>query len=352
MQTERWRQVLAMFSEINPRELTAFQTGVVMAERRYGMFTPASAVRPPELPPPEEGYYMPPARGRQQLPVDITNAGRSCWLRGDTFVRSESQLFALELVTGGKGELTVKKRRYELLANDVFVLHPNEAHRYRATSLKPFEKMYVGIAVATALQRTLLERLGLLQTSHIRLDSATAHAARALITEIIRALQAAKPPARARLSALAYQLLVTIAEAYAPPPAPLALPDGVEAAMRHVLTHLTEPVRVATLASKTGYSPDHLNRVFVKYVGMRAHAWIENTKLLAASRLLNKTRLKVHEVAECLGYDNSYVFIRVFKRQTGMTPEVFRRRVWDRRRAPRADATTTATETRGRGRRA
>ena len=51
-----------------------------------------------------------------------------------------------------------------------------------------------------------------------------------------------------------------------------------------------------------------------------------NVKLPEAEHLLNDTDLKVHEVAERVGIENTTHFINLFKRKHKMTPAAYRNR--------------------------
>jgi AraC-like DNA-binding protein len=67
------------------------------------------------------------------------------------------------------------------------------------------------------------------------------------------------------------------------------------------------------------------------HLGLRAHQWLERMKAVKASALLGMTRLRIHEVAERVGYTDPYYFSKAFKRITGVSPSAYRR---SRRRSP------------------
>jgi AraC-like DNA-binding protein len=71
-------------------------------------------------------------------------------------------------------------------------------------------------------------------------------------------------------------------------------------------------------------TPNHLNAACKEHLGQQAGAVIRNRIILEAKRLLINLELTVSEIAYKLNFsDNSY-FSRFFKKETGMTPEVFR----------------------------
>lgn len=69
---------------------------------------------------------------------------------------------------------------------------------------------------------------------------------------------------------------------------------------------------------------NHLNALCHEHLGMQAGKLIRDRVLLEAKRLLVNMDLRVSEIAYKLNFsDNSY-FTKFFKKEVGMTPEVFR----------------------------
>lgn len=89
---------------------------------------------------------------------------------------------------------------------------------------------------------------------------------------------------------------------------------------RHYLK-LRLPGEYAELLNIT---PNHLNALCNEHLGMQAGKLIRERVLLEAKRLLVNMDLSVSEIAYKLNFsDNSY-FTKFFKKEVGMTPEVFR----------------------------
>ncbi|HCT90713.1 MAG TPA: DNA-binding response regulator, partial [Lachnospiraceae bacterium] len=49
-------------------------------------------------------------------------------------------------------------------------------------------------------------------------------------------------------------------------------------------------------------------------------------RILRSQELLAHTDRKMYQIARAVGYDNVKYFFRVFKKNTGITPEQFRQR--------------------------
>ena len=89
-------------------------------------------------------------------------------------------------------------------------------------------------------------------------------------------------------------------------------------------TDLKLPKEYADLLYVT---PNHLNALSKDLVGKSAGELIRDRVLLEAKRLLINAELSVSEIAYRLNFtDNSY-FTKFFKKQTGTTPEMFKKRI-------------------------
>lgn len=91
---------------------------------------------------------------------------------------------------------------------------------------------------------------------------------------------------------------------------------------------LNTPTRVWTieeLAEKAHLSHAYFQVMYKKAFGVTCITDVINTKIAQAKILLTSTDLPVKEVAQELGYNEVYHFIRQFKKSTGLTPGAFRK---------------------------
>ena len=72
-------------------------------------------------------------------------------------------------------------------------------------------------------------------------------------------------------------------------------------------------------------SPNYLNKICKEETGQTAGELIRKRVVIEAQRLLYYTSKSVNEVADDLGFENASYFITFFKKQTGQTPEQFRK---------------------------
>jgi YesN/AraC family two-component response regulator len=76
-------------------------------------------------------------------------------------------------------------------------------------------------------------------------------------------------------------------------------------------------------AEHFGTSPYTLSRAFKQISGINFIDYLTNIRLATAKQLLRESELKITEVAEKVGYQQSY-FNRIFKKYEGVTPSHYR----------------------------
>ena len=81
---------------------------------------------------------------------------------------------------------------------------------------------------------------------------------------------------------------------------------------------------VQSVAAYFGLSVSNLSHYFKKRSGNTLSGFINETKLTLVKQLLEETELPVSEIAQRAGYYHTSNFIRMFKKDTGLTPNEYR----------------------------
>lgn len=71
----------------------------------------------------------------------------------------------------------------------------------------------------------------------------------------------------------------------------------------------------------------YLSDLFKKETGSSFSSYLSNVRIDQSKELLRQRDLKTQDIAEMVGYNNSRYFIKVFKKNTGMTPSEYRERI-------------------------
>lgn len=90
---------------------------------------------------------------------------------------------------------------------------------------------------------------------------------------------------------------------------------------------LSYPYKLEELAASVNYSVPYFSAMFKKTTGDSFLQYLTRIRIEKAKLLLLTTDRKTFEIAEALGFENYRSFNRIFKKETGITPTDFRRKL-------------------------
>ncbi|MDR2496003.1 MAG: AraC family transcriptional regulator [Tannerellaceae bacterium] len=101
----------------------------------------------------------------------------------------------------------------------------------------------------------------------------------------------------------------------------------VNAFMQMVSTEYSCQHNINYYAAKLDITPNYLNEVMKKTVGINAKQYVQNRLTLEAKRMLAQTDMQVSAIAEALSFLSASYFVRFFRVQTTYTPLQYRNMV-------------------------
>jgi AraC-like DNA-binding protein/quercetin dioxygenase-like cupin family protein len=102
-------------------------------------------------------------------------------------------------------------------------------------------------------------------------------------------------------------------------------PSGrVKAMADYLRRHLREPVSRRVLAREFSVTPEHVNALFRKHLGVTPTQFVHRERVRLAYRYLRDDGLSVKEVAARVGFDDPFYFSRVFRRVLMRNPSSVR----------------------------
>ena len=105
--------------------------------------------------------------------------------------------------------------------------------------------------------------------------------------------------------------------------------DNVERSLRKVLaymeTHFCDPdINFESLAREVNYSVSYISALLKRKTGASFVKTLTDMRMEKAKELLSNPALKIIDIAERLGYNDSYYFSHCFKKHVGMSPKEYR----------------------------
>lgn len=112
-----------------------------------------------------------------------------------------------------------------------------------------------------------------------------------------------------------------------------SVPDSAAAdphirrAKEFILENYEKPLRLEDIAWSARLSKEYLSTLFHEVTGITVFEYLVQLRVEAAKSHLCDTSLLVNQVAALSGFTSDALFCRTFKRVTGLTPSIYRRRI-------------------------
>ena len=98
----------------------------------------------------------------------------------------------------------------------------------------------------------------------------------------------------------------------------------VEKAIAIMQMSIEKKLSLSTLCDRLQLSHEHFIRVFTDRMRIPPMHYYVQLKMEAARAMLSSTNLRIHEIADKLGFESQFSFTRTFKRHTQLSPSEFR----------------------------
>lgn len=93
---------------------------------------------------------------------------------------------------------------------------------------------------------------------------------------------------------------------------------------KYIEENFEKSITVADISRSIGTSPSYLSRIFKEATGSTIIHAINGKKLDKAKEYLLLTDMKIYEIADALGLENTTYFLLFFKKHAGLSPKDFK----------------------------
>lgn len=103
------------------------------------------------------------------------------------------------------------------------------------------------------------------------------------------------------------------------------IPAKFELIIQWISQHSDDELSVSIISNKFNITPEYLTHLFNHYEGMSTTKFIHNLKISRAKDLLLTTNMSIKQIGYYLSFNNIKYFMRLFKKETALTPTAFRK---------------------------
>ncbi len=230
-------------------------------------------------------------------------------------------LYSLLLVRDGEGWLELLGKRHILTRGQAVLLPPNTPHALGAVPENPWHFYWIHFLGDGA--KALLEWTPFTPENPVT-TCAASNRAWQLIESLMRRLDRGYTEhALLELSRTLIDVL-TVLHTQAPGENQDPQIEQIEGILDTMLKDVSAPQSLESYARRYGLSVSRFSELFRKHCGKSPMAYLTELRMQQACTLLDRTDLRIKEIAETLGYNEPFYFSRVFQKQTGMSPRKYR----------------------------
>ena len=229
--------------------------------------------------------------------------------KGYKFTQTNITMSSFELVLEGWMTVVLDDTRLTVRPNEICLI---PAGKTKNLEVREYCRKIV-FGICGQLHLPLLAMTGLYTKPILRLNNT--ERILAILRELHRFLKEKSESAAPRMEGLSMELVAEIAREASRTPEPL-LAD----AFRFFEFHLSTPLKLSAVAEALHVTPNYLNRLFLKELGMPPKRYLIEQRMHLAYSLLSSTELTVQEISLKCGYRNQFAFSREFRLKYGRSP--------------------------------
>ncbi|GMK45365.1 putative HTH-type transcriptional regulator YisR [Paenibacillus glycanilyticus] len=272
------------------------------------------------------------------LPQLLT-IGHSFWTPGQQHVARSFNVYDMLFVLKGTLYMTEDDVPYEIKEGTMLVLEPNRMHIGHRPCEEITEIYWIHFAHPAPVRTMDSGQISWsIPFTKGTVDDLTPHRQVMYLpkftniraTDILPFLQqmlelhhtlspASSLPLQTLLAGLFVELQTAVSSQFAPRSRLLC-----DQTIAYLQQHLTRPFDAKHMEQTLHFHFDYLARCLKKYTGMSPLQYLHNLQIKKAKTLLESTEHSVSEIGQQVGIENTNYFIRLFRKQAGMTPGQYR----------------------------
>ena len=212
----------------------------------------------------------------------------------------------LHFVASGKGLFRIGDREHIVHAGDLFAIPPYTQAYYEADAENPWEYIWIGFTTTTPLPGQFKDVMSLQKAGHIFKSMKKAQDMTSGKTEF--------------LCAKLWELFSVILESEETDF------DYIENALSIIHSEYMLGITVQEISDRLNLERTYFSHIFKKSVGVSPKKYLLNHRMKRAAELILGYGQSISSTAMSVGYNDVYVFSKMFKQFHGVSPTQYRER--------------------------
>ncbi len=233
--------------------------------------------------------------------------------------------YLIHYIIAGQGTLELNEQSYQLNKNQGFLCPANIKITYQADYKNPWSYYWIGFSGINAynyLKKTGLTEVRPIYYCHDNNDIYNC-------MKEIHETDKAQTSIDFYLTSLIYKLFFYLSQ-YNNKDINEENKDDIQKihlkkSIKFIKQNYSHNISVEDIANNTGVSRKYLCSIFKETVGIPTQKYLIEYRVKKACELLKNSGLTITEVAFSVGYNNSLVFSKAFKREMGISPSQYRK---------------------------
>lgn len=254
------------------------------------------------------------------------------------FDHHELNEYHLHFVLNGKGTLIINENKYLVKKNDIFILPKNYIVKYYADSNDPWE--YIWVTFDGTLAETYLSHANITAKTPVVHSNISNETYLEYVDKILEAHEFNFSNELKRASFL-FELLSTLIESQNDIRSCDSISNTindniniysnisstvhsyVDAAIDFIVKNYTNTT-VNDIANYIGINRSYLCTIFKKQLNISPQRYLLSFRMKKAEELIRTTQETICDIAKQVGYNDSLVFSKIFKKTYGLSPANYR----------------------------
>jgi AraC-like DNA-binding protein len=248
--------------------------------------------------------------------IEIVICGYEKCSKGHSFGPAVRDYYLIHYVVSGRGIFECGGITHELERGNGFLICPKQLTYYRADNNEPWEYIWVGFKGVKA--KELLQRIDLAENAPVFHSTESLKFFEGMIKS-----QGMQDPEMIILSNL-YGFFAYLAQGSNRQSHVSITQSYVRQAIQYINSNYINNISISGIASLIGLNRSYLYEIFKEYTGMSPQQYLISYRMEKACRLLDETDLKISDVARSVGYEDEFMFTRMFKNKKGISPSEYK----------------------------